>query len=241
MNTFRYANKPLYPVPIIPSPGSPWPAGKDFEASRRRYIWFGSGGLVRKGLDLVLEAFAALPDYHLTVCGPIKEESDFESAYHKELYETPNIETIGWVDVEGPKFHEICRTSVALIYASCAEGQCGGVVASMHAGLIPLISYESGVDVHDFGMILPDCSIDGIQNAVRRLSDLPAGQLAQMARQAWEYARANHSREKFSQEYKRVIEDVLEGEKVSPERLGSAATSDRGPAATSDRGCSDKR
>ena len=63
------------------------------------------------------------------------------------------------------------------------------------------MSYESSVDVHDFGMILPDSSIQEIRNAVRRVSDLPASQLEQMARGAWEYARANHTREKFAQEY----------------------------------------
>jgi glycosyltransferase involved in cell wall biosynthesis len=209
MNTFGYANKPLYPVPIIPSASYPWPEGKDFGACRRRFLWFGSGGLVRKGLDVVLEAFAGMPDFHLTVCGPISEEQDFERAYQKELYETPNIETVGWVDIDGPKFKDLCRTSVAMIYPSCAEGQCGGVVTCMHAGLIPVISYESGVDVHDFGMILPDCSIEEIQNAVRRVSALPASQLEQMARGAWEYARANHTREKFAQEYRKAVEHIL--------------------------------
>ena len=63
INTFRYANKPLYPVPIVPAASYPWPDGKDFDACRKRFLWFGSGGLVRKGLDLVLEAFVGMPDY----------------------------------------------------------------------------------------------------------------------------------------------------------------------------------
>jgi glycosyltransferase involved in cell wall biosynthesis len=209
LDTFRYANKPLYPVPIIPCGCYPWPEGKDFDACRKRFLWFGSGGLVRKGLDLVLEAFAGMPDYHLTVCGPVHGDEDFERAYHKELYETPNIETIGWVDIESPQFRDICMNSVALIYPSCAEGQCGGVVTCMHMGVIPVISYESGVDAHDFGMILPDCSIQEIQNAVQRISSLPGKHLEQMARGAWEYARENHTKEKFAQEYRKVIENIL--------------------------------
>ena len=227
LDTFRYAKKPLYPVPIIPSASYPWPEGKDFEACRKRFLWFGSGGLVRKGLDLVLEAFAAMPDFHLTVCGPVCGDKDFERAYRTELYETANIETVGWVDIDGPEFRDICRNSVAMIYPSCAEGQCGGVVTCMHAGLIPVISYESGVDVHDFGMILPDCSIQEIQNAVRRVSNLPASQLEQMARGAWEYARANHTREKFAQEYRKAVEHILAtaaGGAAGAERLAGGTT-----------------
>ena len=36
----------------------PSPTGKDFAAARRRFLWFGSGGLLHKGLDRVLEVFA---------------------------------------------------------------------------------------------------------------------------------------------------------------------------------------
>src|SRR5207247_2455643 len=95
MGTFKYAKKRLYPVPIIPIPiPYPWAEGKDFNECRRHYLWFGSGGFVRKGLDLVLDAFVEMPEYHLTVCGPIQQERQFEAAYHKELYETPNIHTV---------------------------------------------------------------------------------------------------------------------------------------------------
>jgi glycosyltransferase involved in cell wall biosynthesis len=209
MDTFSYAGKPLHPVPIIPCRPFDWPENKDFEACRKRFLWFGSGGMVRKGLDLVLEAFAAMPDCHLTVCGPVSEEKDFEAAYEKELYRTPNITSVGWVDIEGPQFRDICRNSVALVYPSCAEGQCGGVITCMHAGLIPILSYESGVDVDDFGRILPSCSVSDIQNTVRPIADLPPSQLAQMARASWDYARTNHTYDKFAQEYRRVIEHVV--------------------------------
>lgn len=209
LDTFRYANKPLYPVPLLSCACYAWPEGKDFGSCRKRFLWFGSGGLVRKGLDLVLEAFAVMPDFHLTVCGPVHGDEDFERAYHRELHETPNIETIGWIDIDSPKFRDICMNSLAMIYPSCAEGQCGGVITCMHAGVIPVISYESGVDVHDFGMILPDCSIQEIQNAVRRISGLPGKHLEQMARAAWGYARANHTKEKFALEYRKVIERIL--------------------------------
>ena len=49
-------------------------------------------------------------DCQLTVCGPIKEEHDFEAIYHTELYATPpNIKTLGWVDVRSPEFLKITR------------------------------------------------------------------------------------------------------------------------------------
>ena len=98
VGTYAYADKPLYRLPISSSALYPWQEDKNFEACRNHYLWLGSYGFVHKGLDLVLEAFAEMPQYHLTVCGPIEEESDFATAYEKELYRTPNIHTAGWID-----------------------------------------------------------------------------------------------------------------------------------------------
>jgi len=213
ISTYRYANKPFYRVPVSTPVLYPWPEGKDFEGSRKRFLWFGSGGFVHKGLDLVLDAFADMPDYHLTICGPIDRERDFQSAYQKELYKTPNIRTLGWVDTTSPTFLEITKNCLGLVYPSCSEGQSGGVVTCLHAGLIPIISYESGVDVDSgFGVILKNCSVEKIKNAIRRVSSLPTQQLRQMARKSWEFARANHTREVFATEYSKIVSEIMNAE-----------------------------
>ena len=209
VDTFRNINKPIYRLPTSVVSMHPWSDEKDFEACRKRFLWFGSGGLVLKGLDLVLDAFADMPDYHLTICGPVERERDFEQAYGKLLYETPNIQTVGWVDTAGDKFREITRSCVGLVFPSGAEGQAGSVVACLHAGLIPIVSYESGVDVHDFGTILKTSSIDEIQTAVRLIGSLPGQQLEAKARMAWEYACTRHTRERYAEELRTIIATIL--------------------------------
>jgi glycosyltransferase involved in cell wall biosynthesis len=209
ISTYRYANKPIYRVPISTTILYDWPEAKDFEACRKRFLWFGSGGLVHKGLDLVIEAFVEMPEYHLTICGPVHRERDFEKAFHRELYQTPNIHTIGWVDISKPDFLEITNGCVGLIYPSCSEGQSGAVVTCLHAGLIPIVSYESGVDIDDFGFLLKDCSIETIKESIRMVANLSAQELRERARQAWEFARANHTREKFAEEYRKIVTDII--------------------------------
>lgn len=209
LDTFAYAKKPLYPVPIITPVLYPWSAEKDFEACRKHFLWFGSYGMVRKGLDIALEAFAQMPDYELTVCGPINQEKDFESAYYKELYETPNIHTKAWIDIKSDEFTQITNSCLGLIFPSCCEGQCGGVVQCMQAGLIPVISYESGVDVFDFGLILETSTIEEVKEAVRKVAGLPAADLETMSRKSWEYARANHTRERFGEKYRQAITGII--------------------------------
>ena len=210
LGTYRYANKPLFRAPISTCALFPWPEDKNFGACRSNFLWFGSHGFVHKGLDLVLEAFSEMPEYHLYVCGPIQNDKSFVTAYRKELYHAPNIHTIGWVDVNGSEFTEIANKCLGLVYASCSEAGGGSVIACMHAGLIPLVSYESSVDVEDFGVILKDNSIDTIRNTVQTVSNLPAEQLQRMARKAWEFARAHHTRENFSEEYKKIVLSIME-------------------------------
>lgn len=210
INTFRYANKPIYRIPISNPFIYSWPEKKDFEACRKRYLWFSSGGLVRKGLDLVLEAFVGMPDCHLTVCGPINKETDFEIAYYKELYETPNITTIGWVDVSKPEFLEITNCCIGVVYPSCSEGGGGSVITCMHAGLIPIVSYEASVDVDDdYGVVLKNCSIEEIQNSIRKISLLSEEKLKSMARKSWQFVRATHTQQRFAEEFRKTIETIL--------------------------------
>jgi glycosyltransferase involved in cell wall biosynthesis len=209
MSTFRYAKKPLYRIPISTPVLYPWPEGKNFDGCRRRFLWLGSGGMVHKGVDLILEAFAQMPDHHLTICGPVREEKDFESAYYKELYKMPNIHTFGWIDVTRPEFVETATNCATLIYPSCSEGQAGSVVTCLHAGLIPIVSQQSGVDVNDFGLVLRECSIAEIKNAVRTVSELPCQELQMRARKAWEFARNHHTREKFAEAYRGAALKIL--------------------------------
>lgn len=209
IETYDFSEKIIFPIPLSTTHLYPFSEGKDFEKCRKNFLWLGGGGLVLKGLDLVLEVFGRTPEYNLTICGPINPRGDFEKLYHRELYKTPNIKTISFIDLGSQKFSDIVNSSLSLIYPSASEGQAGSVIVSMHAGLIPIISYESGVDINDFGIILKKSSMEEIKKSIERISNLPALALKSMAKGAWEYARKNHTRERFSEEYNKFVDKIL--------------------------------
>ncbi len=204
------ASAPIFRVPLSNPFEYPYPEARDLAEARRRFVWFGSGGLVHKGLDLVLEAFAGLPGLHLTVCGPIDREPDFERAYWRELYETPNIRTEGWVDVRpGGRFERIARRAIATVYPSCSEGGGGSVITCMHAGLVPVVTREASVDLDPaYGVLLPEATVESVRRAVVELSERPPDELDRMARAAWRFAREHHTRERFAREYRRVVGEL---------------------------------
>jgi len=209
METYAYAGKPVHRVHKSALVSLPSPADRDFDAARRRFVWLSSDGLVHKGLDLVLEAFAELPHLELLVAAPLEQEPDFEAAYERELHGLPNIEVLGWIDVTSSRFEQLARTCAATVYPSCSEGGGGSVLDCLHAGLVPIVTREASVDIDDFGSELPAAGVEEIKEAVTALSETPANELRERAVAAWEHARANHTRKRFAEDYRDIAERLL--------------------------------
>ena len=176
---------------------------KEFESCKRRFVWFSGAGPVHKGLDIVLEAFSQMPDFHLTVCGSLEKSQDFKSAYHKELYETENIQTVGWVDLD--QLTDIASRSVGMLHASASEVSCASVIGSMSAGLIPVGTEGNDIDVDGFGVLMKNDSVDAVKEAVQEVSEKSAGELKTMSRRAWEVARQRYGKKKFLQDFRKCI------------------------------------
>ncbi len=210
--TYKYAKKEIHKIPISTTHAFPSPEKKNFDLARKNFIWLGGVGMAHKGLDLVLEAFSEMPEYNLTIFG--KKDADFEEVYKKELYETPNIQYEGHIDIGSQKFKDVIENSIATVFSSCSEGQSGSVITCMHAGLIPIISYQSGVNVNNFGIIFKENTVDEIKKQVRYLTSLSNEELKNRAIKTWEYANKNHTREKFSQEYEKFILKIIDNNKI---------------------------
>jgi len=208
-STFPLSGKPVHKLHVSSPVTYPWDDSKDFEAAKKQFVWFGGSGLVLKGLDVVLEAFSQMPELKLIVCGPVESEKDFRREYDRELYRTPNIRTAGLVGLTSDEFASIRHSTGSLVYPSASEGQSTSVVVCMHGGLVPLISRQSGVDVGRFGVVLEKSTIEEVKLVARQVASMPGEEVSSMARGAWEHAQTYHTRENFSSEYRKAINDIL--------------------------------
>jgi hypothetical protein len=138
----------------------------------KRFLFLGGYGQVHKGLDLLLEVFVQATDVHLTVCSQFEREPDFVRSFRREMYGSPSIKSVGFVDVRGPRFREIQSTCGYLILPSCSEGEATNVTVGMSFGLPALVSKECGFDEPEIA-VLPDCSHESIGREVRRLAAVP--------------------------------------------------------------------
>lgn len=214
IDTYRYAKKEIYRVPISSCNIYPFPEKKDYEKAKTNYIWFGSSGFVHKGLDLVLDAFSEMPDYHIYVCGPMEQEKRFDLAYSREFNQLSNIHKVGWVDVNSARFLDIVNKCIGVIYPSCSEGGGGSVIQCMHAGLIPVVSYESSVDVGDFGIELKTCTTEEIKSSIKEISSYSIEKLEEMSEGSWNFARKNHTRDTFAEKFHEIIVKIIDNYKI---------------------------
>lgn len=211
MATYRPFGKPLFRVPLSNAFDYPSPETKDFDACRRRFVWFGGPHFVHKGLDLTLEAFAGAPELELAVAAPLDREPAFAAAYARELRATANIRTLGWLDVASPAFAEMAARTLASLFPSCSEGGGGSAVTTMHAGLVPIVTREASVDVDaGCGVLLADAGVETIRAAARALAARPAAELRDLAVGAWRRAREQHTRAHFAASYRETAIAILE-------------------------------
>ena len=206
--TFLFPGKPVTRVPISSAYQFAWPEGRDFEKAKKKFLWVGSIGMVHKGLDLALDAFAGMPELELTVCGRPEKEADFFSLYEKHLKNTPNIKLHGWLDMASPVFVEIARTHAAVIYPSSAEGGAGSVIHCMHAGMLPICTTEASIDLGDFGVHVESASVVSVQKACRAVAEMSSSEVERRARRAYEHVRREHTREKFQENYRKFAAKI---------------------------------
>jgi len=211
VRSWEFSGKPIIRVPISSAFQYDWPSERDFSKAKKKFLWVGSFGMVHKGLDLVLDAFAGMPDLELTVCGRPEKEGDFFQLYKKELTETANIHFHGWVDMDSQIFSVIAASHATVIYPSCAEGGAGSVIHCMHAGMIPACTYESSVDLGNFGELVKSGTVEAVREACWNIASLPDEEVRSRARASYEHARAHHTREKFRENYRNYAASVISG------------------------------
>jgi glycosyltransferase involved in cell wall biosynthesis len=185
-------------------------AAKDFNKARKNFLWFGSSGLIHKGLDLLLDIFYSRNDIDLHICGPINNEPGFAKAYHKELTAKANIHNYGFVSLDSGLFKELLKTCAFVIFPSCSEGG-GAAILSVcgNGGLIPLLSKEASVDTENFGFLFEEINTESISKVINSVITLDEIELKEKSNQAGKVISEKHNQDNYSLELKKAITEVI--------------------------------
>ena len=214
--TYPGVGKNIIPIPVPTMETYDFPTRKNFAEARKHFLWFGGGGAILKGLDLVVETFASLPHLKLSIIGPAAYEKEFEELYAKELqlpnitrYGRPRINEKGENLVDGRDIREIYDQCGAIIFLSASEGGGGATVQAMQAGLYPIVTPNTGIDERAPSTVVDDLSIENIRKTVEDFSILPPEKVEELDRAAWVFAREHNSKETFTEAYNNFLDAVV--------------------------------
>lgn len=141
---------------------------KNWERARTNILWFGSSGLIHKGLDLVIESVLAFEDIVLHICGASPNEVQFYSEYEEYLCR-PNTKIInhGFVHLDSEEFNNVLVECGFVILPSISEGGSPSILTVIgNGGCIPLIPASAGLDLDGLEIGISEVTTEGVKSAL---------------------------------------------------------------------------
>jgi len=157
-------------------------------------------------LDLCLEYFVTNKNLTLHICGPM--EDDFLGTF-KTYLKKENIIYHGFVDVQSKKFIDIVSQCSFSILPTCSEGQSTALLTTMGAGLIPIATKYSGVDIKKYGILIDELDLEALNTSMIKAIKLDEERILQLSIQAQNYVFENHTLDKFETNIKNIIKIIL--------------------------------
>jgi glycosyltransferase involved in cell wall biosynthesis len=177
--------------------------------AKYHFLWFGSSGLIHKGLDLLLDYFKSRPNIYLHICGEINSEPDFIKVYRDELYHTANIINHGFIDINTCQFSEILQQCAFVIFPTCSEGGSPSVVTCIgNGGLIPIITKESTLST-GCEIFINGFTNDDIDQTVTKALSMTDQQIKELQIANLNYILKHHSTDVYYNRLKEIISRVL--------------------------------
>ncbi len=187
-------------------------AHKDFESAKKHFLWFGSGGLLHKGLDVLLDIFSDRDDIYLHICGAPETERGFFDYYQRSISRSRNIMNHGFVKLESQSFREIMDTCGYVLSPSVSEGGAAAILnAIANGGLIPIVTKTTGLDVTDFGWQIDGPTISGFENAINEATRLDNKSVQSLAMRSKSHVREGYSFEKYRGNLEAILRLQLMG------------------------------
>lgn len=175
---------------------------KSFHNIKKNFVWFGSNGLIHKGLDILIESFAQLPDYTLNIYGaPTKEIKQFTIPKNVKIHSNINVYSEQFIN-------DVIKENTYVISLSCSEGMMSGVATCMVHGLIPITSIETGFDNFPHNIPLKSYKISDVVETLKSITKIDEITLQQLSHKTYMYSKREYSLEYFTHRFKTIMNDI---------------------------------
>ena len=187
---------------------------KDFSLCRRNILWFGSSGMLHKGLDIAIDFVVAHPEFTLHICGGSRQESAFREYNMPVIKANGNIVMHGFVDIESQEFAHILSQCGVLLNPSVSEGGAVAVLNVLGNGaLLPVCSRATGIDIDGYGTVVDEMTYDAFEQALLDVDKLPLKEFEQRAWEAYKDISVNYTVEKYEENMYNLLKGIIDGKR----------------------------
>lgn len=176
------------------------------ESSRSNILWFGSQGLIHKGLDILIDTVAKMPNMNLRCYGI----DGREYSLFKEIKAYNTIDC-GRVNVLSENFiTEVVLKHNIVVLPSCSEGMSTAVATCMAHGIIPIVTTDCGFDKCPYIIQLEKCTVETLMEAIMKVQEMTNDELMELRYNCYKYARDKFSIKAFDDRFTKIMDKILE-------------------------------
>lgn len=205
----KYRQLSAFYFPVVESTGE-----KNFDVCRRNILWFGSSGMLHKGLDIAIDFVVSHPEFTLHICGGSRQESAFWKYYRPVIDSHDNIVMHGFVDIESKEYATILSQCGVLLNPSVSEG---GAVAVLNvlgnSPLLPVYSKGTGLDLSSVGVEIDSVDYGNFEDALLAVDAMPLAEFGEKARAAHNLVKYKYTLAKYEESMFNHLKEIIEKRK----------------------------
>jgi len=180
---------------------------RNFEVSKRNFLWFGSNGAIHKGLDLLIDIFKHREDIVLHVCGLNDKDSKLLNFAPKF-----NIINYGKINVQSEKFLELVNTCSFVVLPSCSEGFSTSITTCMRHSMIPIVMKDTGFNrLEEKAFFLESYKLEYIEKELNSIININDELINEMHKEIYEFANKEFLLKNFNDKFKAIINNIDKG------------------------------
>ena len=161
--------------------------------------------LLRKGIDLLIEAARLLPDVEFRIIGV---EPDYEPALIATYHPPPNVQILHRMPREALE----AEYNASAVYAqlSRAEGMPNVLCEAMLCGCLPVASnvFGNGAAVGDIGFLVDEPDPQQIADALRKALEAPEEQRQEARAHIMKHFLRSHRKERFENALNKLLSEI---------------------------------
>lgn len=183
---------------------------KNYTEAKNNFLFFSGGGMIHKGLDILLDIFSKRDDINLHICASVDDEKEFASIYNKQLYKTNKIHTYNFVDIKSEKFSELLQKCCFVILPSCSEVIPTSVInIAGNGGLIPILTKPASINADNLCIMAEEPNVRSIEQAIEQAKNISIDKLKDMSFKIGEKINSEYTLNNFVENFRKIIKKIL--------------------------------